>query len=96
MVHFCDHDSYLSYFAYRYGSVAIRTPFEKYSNTEHWEEVCEQKGLNLSEVKKNPLLLVKQRDVMRTRYVNNILFMFYSIRCQKMLKIKKPMLETLF
>nr|CAB3262794.1 uncharacterized protein LOC100183334 [Phallusia mammillata] len=72
VVHFCDHNSYTRYFAYDYGSMAIRTPFETFNNEEHWADIGEQLSLNQDEIKKNPLLLIRQRDVMRTRCFLNI------------------------
>ncbi|XP_076823458.1 uncharacterized protein LOC143469595 [Clavelina lepadiformis] len=72
VVHFCDHNSYLRYFAYKYGSMAIRTPFESFKNTEHWLEQSQISGFDVNEVKKNPLSLIWQRDVMRTRCFLNI------------------------
>lgn len=70
VVHFCDHDTYCRYFAYTYGSMALCAPFESFKNTEHWEEMACQLCLDRHEIQKNPLVLIRQRDVMRTRSVD--------------------------
>ncbi|XP_039270475.1 uncharacterized protein LOC120345131 isoform X2 [Styela clava] len=67
VIHFCDHNSYLRYFAFRYGSMAIRVPFEPFENLEDWEEFALEHNFDLNEVRGNPLLLMRQRDVLRTR-----------------------------
>nr|XP_039270481.1 uncharacterized protein LOC120345134 [Styela clava] len=66
-IHFCDHSSYLRYFAFKYGSMAIRVPFEPFENLEAWEEFASEHNLDLEDVRKNPLLLMRQRDVLLTR-----------------------------
>uniref|UniRef100_H2YI49 Uncharacterized protein n=1 Tax=Ciona savignyi TaxID=51511 RepID=H2YI49_CIOSA len=72
VVHYCDHTSYLKYFAFEYGCMSIKAPFETFSNTEHWSEISREFGRSLDEIKENPAVLIRQRDVMRTRCFLNI------------------------
>ena len=67
VIHFCDHYGYLNLFARRFGSMAIRTPFESFANEEHWEEAGKKHNFDVNAVRRNPLLLIRQRDVMRSR-----------------------------
>lgn len=48
--------------------MAIRVPFEPFETHEDWEEFAQVYNFNLADVKKSPLLLLRQRDVLRTRY----------------------------
>lgn len=67
LVHFCDHNSYIRYFAFRYGSMAMRVPFEPFENITEWEGFEEEHNINAERIKHNPISLIRQRDVLRTR-----------------------------
>jgi len=73
ITHFCDHKSYLKYFAWKYGCMTLRYPFKPYSGVRHWRATFRNnKRRNFEAVKKNPELLVLSQDVMRTRCFLNV------------------------
>ncbi|XP_078493652.1 uncharacterized protein LOC100183334 isoform X1 [Ciona intestinalis] len=72
VVHYCDHTSYLKYFAFKYGCMSITAPFETFQDTEHWDDISKQFGRTVDEIKHDPTVLIRQRDVMRTRCFLNI------------------------
>ena len=67
VVHFCDHETYVRYFARKYACMSMRFPYEPFSDETFWEELKEEKGIDVFEVMENPTYLLKQYDIMRTR-----------------------------
>ncbi|XP_078485879.1 uncharacterized protein LOC100175252 [Ciona intestinalis] len=66
VVHSADHQSYLDFFARKFGCTAIRYPFHTFDHPQDWKMYEEQTGIRIDEVKRDPLLLVHPLDVMRT------------------------------
>ena len=67
MVHYCDHATYVKYFAEKYACMSMRYPFEPFSETAFWTEMQDERGVDVHEVMENPASLIKQYDLMRTR-----------------------------
>jgi len=74
IVHYSDHSSYLKYFAWKYGCVGMRYPFEPYEKNRYWDALLfkGRKKFTLEEIKKNPNKLIKARSIMRTRCFLNV------------------------
>ncbi|XP_076822145.1 uncharacterized protein LOC143468684 isoform X2 [Clavelina lepadiformis] len=72
IVHSADHSSYTDFFARSHGCMSIRTPFEKFSNKEFWSSFQAETGTPVDAIKKNPVRLIRQRDVMRMRCFLNV------------------------
>jgi len=47
--------------------MSIRFPFEPFADTEFWKDVQKDTGIPVQEIKKDPVKLILQRDVMRMR-----------------------------
>jgi len=52
--------------------MTITHPFEPYSNQEFWTEELKAHKYSVDQVKKDPTLLLRQTDVMKTRTFSNI------------------------
>jgi len=74
IVHYCDHKSYLKYFAWKYGCLGIRYPFELYEKDRYWEALLSKgkQKYTLNQIKKYPNMLIKKRDIMRTKCFLNV------------------------
>jgi len=75
ITHFCDHHSYLDFFAWEYGCIAFRFPFEDYEKRRHWDPALRlRRGrkMTVDDVMANPERLVRKRDIARTRCFYNI------------------------
>nr|XP_018666934.1 uncharacterized protein LOC494401 isoform X1 [Ciona intestinalis] len=74
IVHYCDHETFLRFFARQFGCMAIRSPYEPWSNIYHWDTIV---GENpevkyVKEFRDNPVKLLRSRDIMRTRCFQNV------------------------
>jgi len=69
VIHFSDHNSFLRYFGWKYGSISFRFPFVDFNDEKHWGSVLKDMPYisDVSNIMSNPHWLLDTTDIMRTR-----------------------------
>jgi len=72
IVHYVDHQAFFRYFAERYGCMTIKSSFCPFDDTDSWQRILVGSTNSLSDIMKDPTVLICSKDVMKTRCFQNI------------------------